>query len=972
MTERRKPSLRRRNGRLKSEYQMIVLLVCVLFLIIPHTIAATTSLHIIKYANDRTTILAEKNLTWQEMRDTLPVQGDGSTHYYHQGPVFVDDPDDAVEQKLRWNPSEDINVMEKDMGAVTGTGVKDLCDLVGGMAAGDTLAIVAQDGMSKQFAYKNVYIPSSRQGPMVITWSCSGVDTCTGLYPDSGYDDGMRLVFFADTSVNPWGAHVFGNYDWHESADEMYWYYYNGDAGERYPTTTGLSMKYVSEIRIYSTKLPPSERHGGSGVSNFVAPGAPPPEDTSMYGYRGRTVGTVISGMLNGSVQVYSVPLPQPVLANNRFREFNISIDIPPDSNLTVARLYLYISRGHDLQSGRGTVPWFRATFEQEALEEETVYIDTDGDEKRYVAATYAFDVQPLVTRNGSYRLMIHNLDPEVSAFTIDGVALISGYENESSPKVSYWITEGCDVISSIPKKGLFPDECRTDYTFAGTVNLTTATNATVYLISTGLDNETRTEHTVKFGTGTWQNLLDSSLFPEILQVPVTRLLNETGNNLSIESSIRSQDADYIINRNAILILQHRDPSALPGLNTSGGPGGLSVNTSEDREEPLLNTTPGQGPGFTGNERSEDLVNVTVPAVAANITDSTDNLMDENSSKLDLDTDPEGALIFLDGSYTGKTTPCLLNVENGTPRRIRFELSGYHPAETIVIPFNYTSIRMPLYNPVHTTKGRMAEEPADPDGTRYGGLYITSRPTGAMIFINGADTKKVTPSVFMGLESGTYTVRVVRVLVDKHVNDRSDFNFVDQRVPVQPGILLPVEINGIGYVPLYEVIIDSRSLRGRPFTLNGYLPELTIPKKVNTSLLNSFITVRENGSFVSYPVPILSENDRYWLFKSRDHQELVIAVDSDPPGAEIFIDGFRTGFATPYSIGNLSDGPHRIMVIKPGYLPAQSLIDLPRYSVPLSTTMVDFYLDEYPSGFLYANSSPPGAGSPSMGCQREK
>ncbi|MDD4137319.1 MAG: argininosuccinate synthase, partial [Methanoregula sp.] len=201
--------------------------------------AATTAIHVVKYANDKSTILAEKTLTYQEMRDTLPVFGDGSTHYYHQGPVFVNDPNEAVEQQLRLNPTEDTNVLDKDMGAVMGTSVKDLCDLVGGMSAGDTLVLQSSDGMSKEFAYKNVYSPPSRQGPLVITWSCSGIASCPGLYPDSGYSDGMRLVFFADTSVNPMGAHVFGNFDWHESAAEEYWYYYVGSGGERYPTTTG-------------------------------------------------------------------------------------------------------------------------------------------------------------------------------------------------------------------------------------------------------------------------------------------------------------------------------------------------------------------------------------------------------------------------------------------------------------------------------------------------------------------------------------------------------------------------------------------------------------------------------------------------------------------------------------------------------------------------------------------------------------
>ncbi len=214
--------------------------------------AATTSLTIKKLASDGTTVLAERTVTYQWLVDpvNIPVMGDGTTHYYHQGPVFKDDPDEVTEQALRWNPEENTNVQEKDMGALQGTNIKDLCDLVGGMAEGDTIQIKAIDGFKKTFAYKNVYEYSSREGPMVICWYNDG------KYPDTGYTEGMRLAWFADTSTNPWGIHAFGNWDWHEAADETYWYYYmNG--GERYPTTTGLSVQYVSELIIYSNEPVP-------------------------------------------------------------------------------------------------------------------------------------------------------------------------------------------------------------------------------------------------------------------------------------------------------------------------------------------------------------------------------------------------------------------------------------------------------------------------------------------------------------------------------------------------------------------------------------------------------------------------------------------------------------------------------------------------------------------------------------------
>ena len=171
--------------------------------------------------------------------------GDGRTHYYHQGPVFVDDADPAQEEQLRWNPAEDTNVREKDMGAVKGTNLRDLTDLAGGMVPGDVVKIKADDGFTKTFAYENVYTPVPRQGPMVLAW----YHDAEGYVPQ--YRTGMRLIFFADNTSNPWGLHVFGNYDWHESGAPEYWYYYRqGD--EKYPTTTGLSVQSVSDVLIYS------------------------------------------------------------------------------------------------------------------------------------------------------------------------------------------------------------------------------------------------------------------------------------------------------------------------------------------------------------------------------------------------------------------------------------------------------------------------------------------------------------------------------------------------------------------------------------------------------------------------------------------------------------------------------------------------------------------------------------------------
>src|SRR5690606_24732686 len=121
--------------RLQGRYMPILL---ALILMVGMGSAATTDVHIVRLADDGTTVLNETTVTYQWMMNNLPVLGDGVTHYYAQGPVFKDDPDLVVEELIRWNATEDTNVLEKDMGAVKGTNVKDLCDLVGGMNTGET------------------------------------------------------------------------------------------------------------------------------------------------------------------------------------------------------------------------------------------------------------------------------------------------------------------------------------------------------------------------------------------------------------------------------------------------------------------------------------------------------------------------------------------------------------------------------------------------------------------------------------------------------------------------------------------------------------------------------------------------------------------------------------------------------------------------------------------------------------------
>ncbi|HPW10777.1 MAG TPA: argininosuccinate synthase, partial [Methanoregulaceae archaeon] len=121
----------------------------------------TTDLLVSEYGADGTPSM-NKSVTIQWMEANLPVQGDGTTHYYHQGPVFVES------KEGQWDRNETTNF--KDMGAVKGTAVRDLCDLVGGMNAGDDVMVKAVDGYHVEIPYENIYYPDPRQGNITVCW----------------------------------------------------------------------------------------------------------------------------------------------------------------------------------------------------------------------------------------------------------------------------------------------------------------------------------------------------------------------------------------------------------------------------------------------------------------------------------------------------------------------------------------------------------------------------------------------------------------------------------------------------------------------------------------------------------------------------------------------------------------------------------------------------------------------------------
>jgi hypothetical protein len=772
----------------------IILVLCILLALAAPVAASTTELHVVRYAADGVTVLEEATVDYTWLEQNLPVQGDGETHYYHQGPVFEGDP---------WNPGEDVNVEEKDMGAVKGTDLADICDLVGGMREEETVRVRAADGMSKTFPYRNVYEPESRQGPMVITWYRAD----EGYVPD--YYSGMRLVFFADTSTNPDGIHAFGVSDMRECFGSDYWYFFQPGL----PTTTGLSVQYVSEISIYSDEEPTGSIHitsTPSGAAVFIDD-----EET------GDVTPCTLSGIETGTIAVrvekegFAPPDEEwvNVVANTLAEvEFNLT---PETGSIAVSSVPANASIALD---GNVTGLFTDTTLDAVPVGEHTIELEMPG-----------------------YRNATRTVVVEKDECSILDVVLFSVNSTPAEPGSG----SGSITISSVPANAsIFLD--------GNTTGL--RTDATLEAVPTG-------EHTVELRMPGYRNATGTVVVEEyecsILDVVLSPAGGETGENASTGHNVTTAG--------------HQVPAP--------------KNPLETFIAAVLNFLSVMFP-FFGTE--EDLPGT--PGLKSTPT-------------------PDG--------------------DTATP-----------------VPTSTPALPAPTPDDNLNTKNRS------------GGIYVTSYPPGMTIVVDNRRLVWQTPHIVYGLREGLHNIRVEKSESYRSGEDPG-FRFETVQAWVYPDAVTPVHLDGVTPSHQKTIRVDSEAYRGERFTANGFFPAATIPGDAVIEGAKSWITIPGDGAYHSYAIPYGIGAGRTFRIEPEDADTVPISISSNPEGAAVFIDGFPTGECTPCRVDGLSSGQHRIMVSKPGYIPAEDVITIPEGA--RTGGAVTCTLREYIDGGLLVESTIPDA-----------
>ena len=123
-----------------------------------------------------------------------------------------------------------------------------------------------------------------------------------------------------------------------------------------------------------------------------------------------------------------------------------------------------------------------------------------------------------------------------------------------------------------------------------------------------------------------------------------------------------------------------------------------------------------------------------------------------------------------------------------------------------------------------------------------------------------------------------------------------------------------------------RVSINAGPYSGAEFTINGMFPEGRLPATITAGCPGSFIGIRKGDTYTSFLIPCTNQDTVTLNLADTKDPHPPVLVTSAPDGAEIFIDGFRTGYTTPHTFNEVSGGLHRIMVSKPGLYPKDEVI----------------------------------------------
>jgi hypothetical protein len=282
---------------------------------------------------------------------------------------------------------------------------------------------------------------------------------------------------------------------------------------------------------------------------------------------------------------------------------------------------------------------------------------------------------------------------------------------------------------------------------------------------------------------------------------------------------------------------------------------------------------------------------------------SNDLLMSSHGSSdvgtIDIQSNPAGAAVYLDGKNTGYKTPATISGVVAGSHTVRCSLSGYtDQSQTVTVNAGQTtSVTVTLQSQAPVT----------------GSISVSSSPNGARIYLDGADTGYITPRTIGGVTAGAHTVRC----------SLTGYTDQSQSVTVNGGRTSTVKIYLVRQAPVTGSISVISSPSGARIYLDGTDTGYTTPKTLS-SISAGTHTVRCSKS--GYPdqsqsvtVTAGQTSEIVMELSSPSTATGSIYITSQPSKALVYLDGKYLGVYTPATLTRISAGTHSLRLTKYGY-----------------------------------------------------
>jgi hypothetical protein len=308
---------------------------------------------------------------------------------------------------------------------------------------------------------------------------------------------------------------------------------------------------------------------------------------------------------------------------------------------------------------------------------------------------------------------------------------------------------------------------------------------------------------------------------------------------------------------------------------------------------------------------------------------------------LSVNSNPQGASIWLDGENTEFTTPHTFTYLETGNHQVKLVLSGYRDWVTdLVIEAN------------QTTDVNVQLE------VLYGSLHVSSTPAGALVWIDGFNIGQITPVIIDSLAATVHQLKLT--LLDYQDYEQEVTIILDDTVYVDATL-----IHEVG-----NIYVDSDP-QGTHITLNGVSMGFTTPYKLTDVLTGTHQLSLSLYGYTTWSQLVLVEaNKTTEVFADLVSIYGKIAVSSSPPSAAIQLDGVNTGLVTPDILVDLNPGAYHVKLTLPAYLDYEEDVTV----VAGQTSIVDvqfiqaptlLIIESYPSGAeIWINGNPTGNYTP--------